>query len=553
MKRLILLLLLLVVSMSAGWPRKNPPIIGEGLRARLFGVRTGATLNPWRPTLTASVDKSVIHLGESFTVTYSTEYATSVQRDATHWGWVVGQSDGIILPLSGSYTLTPTEVGEFTTTIRAFRRNRDLNFDERADGGRRSATKRLAVQVTPVPGPVPPTPVPPEPVPPTPPVPPVPPVPPTPPTPPTPTPGFSLSAVGIGSAFGIDDPLSAASRDHELGAFLESQNGSWLLVSDEIMATAHPAAFDAWAKLVASSGKAKPAVVWHNAGRVLAIEEVAGKTAADLLAMAKAQTFSDNKSVVIRGKLRLLGLKPPPAGFRSALPSVTKILTPLAAEDCPSVDLSSQVLYQKAQVGGTCVLNTFAGACESAVYVAYGRANCREFSPSFLANLVDGWDGCYAYQAANAVQKYGNLPMSMMGPNTTRYPSGWQAIAAENKVLAVYGPPDRDYQGYLRAALHRGYIVCAGIGVGSGFDPDSNGYISYSRGGSSSINHEIRVIGWNQQERWYEIENSWGNWGIGGRGRARLDPRFFDFDNDLWVVVALAAAPEYKFPVPSAN
>jgi hypothetical protein len=365
---------------------------------------------------------------------------------------------------------------------------------------------------------------------------------------PAPVEGFSLSAVGIGSAFEIDNALSAASRDHEIGAFLASQNGSWTIITDEVMSADHPKAFDKWVEVLAKSGKAKPAVIWHNQGKVLAIDEVKGKNKTDLLALAKAAVPTTKGCVVIRGKVHPLGLLPPKKGAKYSGKSVSAILKPLSAADCPSVNLSSQVLYYKDQTGGTCVLNAFSGACEAAIYCAYGKSNALELSPYFLANLTNGYNGTYAADAAEMVQKYGNLPFGDMQPYA-KLPVGWKTKSAKYKCLAVYGPSDSDSPGYIRAALNRGYIALAGISCGSGFDPDANGYISYERGAGRSVNHEIRVVGWDQAKKRFLIANSWGkSWGLSGG--AWLDEKFFVEDTDLWVVVGVVANPAYKFNTP---
>jgi hypothetical protein len=357
-----------------------------------------------------------------------------------------------------------------------------------------------------------------------------------------------LSAVGIGSAFDIDDTLSAASRDHEIGEFLKSQNGDWCLITDEILAEEHSSALDKWVAYLATTGKKKPAVIWHNQGKILGTDEVAGKTKAEILELAKSRVPATRSKVVIQGVVRELGLLPPKRGAKFAGPSVTKILKPLAASDCPSVDLRSQVLYYKNQTGGTCVLNAFAGACESAIYVAYGAKNVQEFSPYFLSNIVNGYNGAYAAEAAETIMKYGNLPFKDVAPYA-KNPSGWQSKAAKFRCLAVYGPPANDSPGYLRAALNRGYIVCAGISVGSGFNPDSEGYISYARGAGRYVNHEIRVVAWDQEKKRFGIANSWGKaWGIDGF--AWLDEKFFQADTDMWVVVGMVASDVYKFPSP---
>jgi len=109
-----------------------------------------------------------------------------------------------------------------------------------------------------------------------------------------------LSAVGIGSAFDIDDTLSAASRDHEIGEFLKSQNGDWCLITDEILAEEHSSALDKWVAYLATTGKKKPAVIWHNQGKILGTDEVAGKTKAEILELAKSRVPATRSKVVIR-------------------------------------------------------------------------------------------------------------------------------------------------------------------------------------------------------------------------------------------------------------
>jgi hypothetical protein len=481
----------------------------------LLSIGMGAAPRwPWSVKGTLTVDPPSIKLGEKSVLTWDcSKAARSVDLD------------GEEVALSGSREVTPTETTNYTLTIRGKRLS--------------MATMATVTVIDGVPDPVPPEPSPdpqPDPEPPA----------------PTPTPdpvdGFSLSAVGFGSAFDVDSTLSAAARDKDIGELLRSQNGTWLVLTDEVMAVSHPKVFDDWVTLFNASGKKKPAVLFHDQGKVLSIEEVAGKTKLDILNLAKSVIPVSKDCVTIHGRIYRLGLKPEPLNAEKSALSVTKILNPIGEKECPFVDLSSQVRFIKDQVSGTCVLNSFAGACEAAVYTAYGAENCREFSPSFLANLTDGWNGTWGSEAAKMVQKYGNLFMDEMGPSQTRYPSNWKNIAEKNQVLALYGPPDSNPPGYIRAALNRGYIVCAGIAVGSGFDVDSSGFIG-TWGMGRSINHEIRVVGYNPENGRYKIANSWGiDWG--NKGFAWLDGKFFSEDTDLWVIVAIEANPGYKFYAP---
>jgi len=493
MKRITMLVIAVIVSVS------TTIIAGEG------GIG-------WRrsPSASITVEPSTIQPGESATVEWQTSNASEVTLN------------GEQVAFSGSLEVSPTS----STTYKVL-----------AYGRRRVAADSAVLTVAaddpapdPDPEPPPPTPDPPL---------------------PDPVDGFTLSAVGIGSAFNIDDALSAASRDHELGALLDSQNGGWLLIPDEVMQQPHPAVFDQWAKVLADSGKKAPAVIWHDQGKVLGIDEVAGKTKADILALAISRIPADDTQVVIRGQVRKLGLLPTPRGAEWKGPSVSAILKPLAAKDCPSVDLTSQCLFRKNQTGGTCVLNAFSSACEAAIHVSYGKKNALELSPYFLAYLTDGYNGTWASSAAKYVQQYGNLPFGAMRPYD-RLPSGWKEKSANYKCLAVYGPPDRDPKGYLRAALNRGYVVVAALGVAGGFDTDSDGYISFARGGTSRVNHEILVTGWDRDKIRFKILNSWGK-GWGQNGTAWLEDRFFDYDSDLWAVVGMTAAPDYEFHQPQQD
>ena len=446
-----------------------------------------------RPTASISVDQESVVKGTTVKVSWKgTNGTASLDNEAVE--------------LSGSKDVVITEAKTFTLKV---------------VGKRRTATDSVKVEATDAVDPTPtPTPV------------------------PEPVEGFTLSAVGFGSAFGVDDVLSSASRDHELGAFLQSQNGTWATITDEVMAVSHPKAFDEWESVRVANKAEKPCVAWHNQGKLLKIESVAGKSKADILQLAKSAVPATDNAVVIRGKVRLLGLKPAQKGVKFAGPKVSAILKPLAADKCPSVNLRSQTLYLKNQTGGTCVLNTGAGLCEAAYYVAYGKENCPELSPYFLANLTDGYNGTWAKNCFDVMQQYGNMPFGDFEPYD-RLPVNWKAKASKYKCLAVYGPPDSDSLGYIRAALNRGYQVACGISCGSGFDPDANNYISYERGAGRSVNHEIRVVAWDQEKGRFGIINSWGVWG--DNGFAWLDAKFFTEDTDLWVVVAMAVPDSFKF------
>jgi hypothetical protein len=98
---------------------------------------------------------------------------------------------------------------------------------------------------------------------------------------------------------------------------------------DEILAEEHSSALDKWVAYLATTGKKKPAVIWHNQGKILGTDEVAGKTKAEILELAKSRVPATRSKVVIQGVVRELGLLPPKRGAKFAGPSVTKILKPL--------------------------------------------------------------------------------------------------------------------------------------------------------------------------------------------------------------------------------
>jgi len=102
---------------------------------------------PWRPTLHADLSASSIRVGESVTVTYSSEHATGAMRDWTQLRPFIGRSDGIVIPTQGSYSHTPTEVGTFTTRLTATRRAVNLNHNGKQEGWRRAVIIEFTVEV----------------------------------------------------------------------------------------------------------------------------------------------------------------------------------------------------------------------------------------------------------------------------------------------------------------------------------------------------------------------------------------------------------------------
>ena len=176
-----------------------------------------------------------------------------------------------------------------------------------------------------------------------------------------------MSAVGIGSAFSLSDTLSRAAADHDLRGLIESQSGTWLVIDPLMLDVPHPAALDAWVKVLIDSNKKQPAVIWYAAkgGKVaiLGIDECGPETTGPaLLAKAKSYLPPVTDSVTIRGVKRSLGLKQRDKSKPMAGPRVTAILKPLSEADYPvNVDLSGQVQFVKDQDGyGSCVSQAFA-------------------------------------------------------------------------------------------------------------------------------------------------------------------------------------------------
>ena len=490
-------------------------LAADGTRSTIVDSQLAAAEAGWRaPSASITVSPSAINKGETATLTWATENAQSVMLDGK--------------PVEASGTLDVSPQKTTTYTVVASRR---LRSD--------TASVTLVVKE--------PEPQPPE---------------PKPDPQPKPEPGKTLSAVGVWTALGAGSKLGTAAHSHDVAQLLKSQNGGWLVI-DKLMAQdeTHPAWVDQWLKVLADSGKTEPAVIWHDQGKVVAIDQCSANTDAEtLLALAKSHLPESDEAVVVQGKVRPLGLKPrtvaPGKLMAEGAPvkQISAVLEPLAEKDYPTVDLGSQITQTKNQGNyGTCVSQAFCAALEAVRYSQFGPENDVELSPNNLATQIDGWNGAIATDAVKALMKTGVIPMADQPNYSSRLPVGWQKKAAGYKVLAIYDTPDSDYLGYLAAALSRGWLVPIGIGVGSGFDVDGEGYISYARG-SGRGGHEILACGLKQHDGkwWIRIKNSWGQkWG--NDGFAWIESTFLTRSvfADLWVVVVTSAAPTDKAVSPS--
>ncbi len=503
------------------------------MKAKLLALATVAFLAAFAmagplgrrvPSVTVSADPAVIKAGESATVTWQ---CSNASKAVLAWSTTDGETGTEAVPLAGTKTVTPAK----STLYRVY-----------ASRGFRRTYAQAGVEVTsdaPTPEPTP------EPT-------------------PTPTGNSTLSAIGIGSEFSISTTLAKAARDHELRTYLQSQGGTWAVIDPLMLGVDHPKVLDSWVKVLADSGKKQPAVVWYQKSdgktKVLAIDECTDvTTGANLLAMAKSHVPAVTDSVVIHGERRALGLKPAKRGAPVDR-RVSEILKPLAEADYPKgVDLRGQFAYIKDQGSyGTCVLQAFSGAYEAACFRSFGSVNSTEFSPNFLAVKTDGWNGTWAESAAEVIQSIGAVKMSDQPNYSHKLPANWKAKAAQNKALGVYGPPESNPKGYVAAAIARGLPCCVGIAVGNGFDPDSQGYLTYAQGGGRNVNHEILIVGgWFEHDgkKFVIMKNSWGkSWGNVGDGCCFLEDKFLDDDNDMWVIVVPSAASSYQFdPAPTAS
>lgn len=101
----------------------------------------------WKPVLNATISATSITLGDSIEVVYSTQGATGAMRDWTQLRPFIGRSDGIVIPLNGSYRHTPTEPGIFVTRLMATNRAVNLNHNGKQEGWRRAVIIEFTVEV----------------------------------------------------------------------------------------------------------------------------------------------------------------------------------------------------------------------------------------------------------------------------------------------------------------------------------------------------------------------------------------------------------------------
>ena len=392
---------------------------------------------------------------------------------------------------------------------------------------------------------------------------------------PNPTPGpapastdSTLSVVGVGSEFALSQSLAEVSHSHAIAAFLGSQNGSWLVIDPAMLTVSHPPAMDAWVAL--APAQKQPAVIAYSrtAGvvKILGVQTIsATATETDVLTLLKGYLPQNKGFVTIKGQKRYLGLKPATAGLRFAIhgkpiQSMQAVLAPLNPGEYPyQVDLSTQfqVVPDQGQYG-ICYAEAPTSLFNAAVYRAFGPSNFYPFSPWYAAAATDGSNGGMAGDVIQLFGQTGTIPLSLM-PRWGNLPAGYQGDAAQHTLLGVYGPPNDTSQnlGYIAAAIARGLPITCGISVGNGFNPDSQGFITYAAGAGNGVNHEITVCGGtftspNYPGRcFWKILNSWSSsWGVGGY--AYLEDKFFTQDSDLWVIVNVSAAPDYSFDSPPA-
>lgn len=478
-----------------------------------------------RPTiLSYTVEPTELATAGTVTITWSTNGGRSVSLNSE------------TVAASGTQTYNVTETTDFTLTVK---------------GRLRADSKTVTVTVgkppEPTPGPTPPEPTPP------------------------PTTDSTLCVVAFGDAFDLSDKLSTKARSKDVLEYLKSCNGRWLEISEALLKEKHNKALDEWWEQFKLTKLSPPAIATYQVknGKVTKPVFDAVDENTDLVALLKSRTVQPNAGrIFVGGKERGLGFIKTPTNLRrkvkgQEVQAVRVILTPKTVADIPKegIDLRHLMPFLLDQGPyGTCVSQAVTSAASSAAFVQFGKDNFILFSPNFLATRINGWNGAWAEQAIEEAISSGLVSLADQPNYSSNLPSGWKTKAGAHKVIGVYASPQKNARGTIIAALLRGYPVVVAIGVGGGFNPDSNGRIGYRRGGTSSVNHQVifcgaRVNSSNQIE--WLMKNSWGDWGIYGDGTAWLVEDGSgswvgdDVDLDIWIIVRMSAGGDYHFDSPT--
>lgn len=273
--------------------------------------------------------------------------------------------------------------------------------------------------------------------------------------------GKTLSAVGLWSALNAPAKLAAAAHSHEVAAFLQSQNGSWRVLDPLMLKqeTATPAWVKLWFDAAAAAGKKAPCVIWHDQGKIIAIDQADDSTdEATVLGWMRRCVQGTADAVTVKGKVRLCGLKPRTvkAGM-AGFPQLSARLKPLKPEQYPTCDLSTQVRLIRYQgQWGTCASQAGASLADCVRYQEFGPENFRPLSAFNIAVQVNGLDGAQLSDVMRALVANGACTMAEHPEGQRAMPANWRQKASYNKALAVYDTPDSDdLLGYVAAALDR--------------------------------------------------------------------------------------------------